>query len=109
MENSIYHGLRVKDGETGEVDISAFREGKDICVTVADNGSGMTDDEIEKMNLSILEAGKEQGYGVRNVNRRLKLLFGVRYGLRYAKNDAGGITVTVRLPGDETAPLEVLP
>lgn len=109
VENSIYHGLRVKDGESGEVAISAFREGKDICVTVADNGSGMTDDEIEKMNLSILETGSEKGYGVRNVNRRLKLLFGVRYGLHYAKNDSGGITVTVRLPGGETVPREELP
>ena len=104
VENSIYHGIRVKDGKSGEITIAAFRGENEVYVTVADNGSGMSDDEIEKMNRSILETGSDSGYGIRNVNRRLKLLFGDGYGLHYSKNETGGVTVTVRLPGNEALP-----
>ncbi len=100
VENSIYHGIRVKDGESGEITITACREENNVLVTVADNGSGMTEEEIEEMNRSIQKTGSESGYGIRNVNRRLKLLFGEEYGLYYSANKSGGITVTVRLPGD---------
>ena len=36
--------------------------------------------------------------GVRNVNKRIELLFGEGYGLNYQKNDSGGVTVVIHLP-----------
>lgn len=101
VENSIYHGIKVKDGESGEITITACRKENDVIVTVADNGNGMTEEEIEEMNRSIQKTGSESGYGIRNVNRRLKLLFGEEYGLYYSANKSGGITVTVHLPGNK--------
>ena len=99
VENSIYHGIRIKDEKSGRIKISAFKKDKEVYVVVADNGTGMTDDEIEKMNCSIQKTDTEIGYGIRNVNRRLVLLFGNQYGLRYSRNELGGITVTIHLPG----------
>lgn len=102
VENSIYHGIRINDGKSGKIRISAFREENYINVLVADNGPGMTDDEIENMNRSLQQTGTEIGYGIRNVNRRLVLLFGSQYGLHYSRNESGGITVTVHLPANPT-------
>lgn len=102
VENSIYHGIRIKDGKSGKIKISAFRKDNDVYVEVEDNGSGMTDNEIEKMNRSIQRTDTEIGYGIRNVNRRLVLLFGSQYGLHYSRNESSGITVTVHLPGTVT-------
>ena len=99
VENSIYHGIKVKDGEKGKIKINAYRRDDDIFVVVADNGIGMSADQIERMNRSITEFDVDSGYGIRNVNKRLKLLFGDEYGLHYEKNDCGGVTVTVHLPG----------
>ena len=50
------------------------------------------------MNRSISEYDENFGYGVRNVNKRIELLFGKQYGLHYEINSMGGITVTIRLP-----------
>ena len=35
---------------------------------------------------------------MRNVNKRIELLFGEGYGLNYQKNDSGGVTVVIHLP-----------
>ena len=65
-----------------------------------DNGQGMSPEDVEEMNRSISEYDENFGYGVRNVNKRIELLFGEQYGLYYQINDEGGITVDIRLPKD---------
>lgn len=98
VENSIYHGIRVKEGFSGTVRISAHTCEKGICVEVADTGKGMDKNQVEEMNNSISEYDENFGYGVRNVNRRIQLTFGSEYGLHYRINDGGGITVEILLP-----------
>lgn len=101
IENSIYHGIKVKEGRKGELRITAYRKEEDIFIIVADNGTGMKEEQIERMNNSISEYDNEFGYGIRNVNRRIEILFGKGYGLHYDKNEMGGVTVTIRLPAHE--------
>ena len=103
VENSIYHGIKVKEGQRGEIRIEAVKHGKDVYVLVSDNGTGMTDEQINEINQCISEYRNDYGYGVKNVNKRIELLFGKGYGLRYEKNKAGGLTVRIRLPGTEEA------
>lgn len=98
VENSIYHGIRVKEGFSGTVRISAHHCEKGICVEVEDTGKGMTKAQVEEMNSSISEYDENFGYGVRNVNRRIQLMFGAEYGLHYRVNEGGGITVEILLP-----------
>ena len=50
------------------------------------------------MNRSISVHDDSFGYGVRNVNKRIELMFGQPYGLRFTANENGGVTVVVRLP-----------
>ena len=96
VENSIYHGLRVKQSK-GFIKITAELEGEDLIVKVIDNGVGMVPDQIKSLNRTLEDNDSSVGYGVRNVHRRIKLFYGNPYGLFYESNEYGGITVNVRL------------
>ncbi|MGN0355672.1 MAG: sensor histidine kinase [Muricoprocola sp.] len=99
VENSIYHGIKAKEDKTGTLFITAKREGADVLITVSDTGMGMTQEKIDEMNLQVAEHDDSFGYGVRNVNKRIELLYGTQYGLHFLKNrTGGGLTVEIRLP-----------
>ncbi|WP_152614291.1 MULTISPECIES: sensor histidine kinase [Robinsoniella] len=98
IENSIYHGLKIKEGKKGKVTIRANQDGEDLIIIMADSGTGMTRDQIDEMNASISQYDETFGYGVRNVNKRIEILYGDGYGLRYSCNEQGGVTVRIRLP-----------
>lgn len=106
VENSIYHGIKIKEGKRGELKISASKTGRDTFIVLEDDGTGMSEEQIRNMNNSISEYDKDFGYGIRNVNKRIEILFGKEYGLHYSKNEAGGVTVTIRLPGVEACKFE---
>jgi two-component system sensor histidine kinase YesM len=97
VENAIYHGIRVKQGNTGRVSIDASLECEDLVVEVSDNGS-VSDSLIGRMNRAIESQDGEFGFGIRNVHQRIRLGFGAAYGLSFMKNREGGLTVSIRLP-----------
>lgn len=98
IENCIYHGIKVKEGRTGDIFVTIRKDGEDAVLSVSDNGEGMTQEQIRQLNERIQTFDEQNGYGVRNVNRRLKIFFGPQYGLTYRKNDGQGITVDIRIP-----------
>lgn len=98
VENSIYHGIKVKQGCSGRVRIEAERAEEGIRIMVSDSGRGMDGEQILEMNQSIFNHDESFGYGVRNVNRRIELMFGEKYGLYYRTNGNGGVTVEILLP-----------
>lgn len=67
--------------------------------SIHDNGPGtntdVINDYLHEKNTSIIDS---QGYGIKNVNQRIKLQFGDLYGLHYETNEIGGVTVIVSLP-----------
>lgn len=101
IENSIYHGIKIKEGRTGRIILKASKREDDVYIEVSDNGTGMKESQIEKMNCSISEYDKDFGYGIRNVNKRIELMFGKEYGLHYQQNSWGGVTVIVHLPSNK--------
>ena len=95
IENAIYHGLdRMVD--EGEIRICVHGDGKDIVITVSDNGLGMTKEQCE----TILKKDRSdsKGIGVKNVNDRLKIYFGDKYGISIDSELDVGTTVTIRIP-----------
>lgn len=100
VENYINHGLRDTQSE-GLLRISGIAEDDAYVLEVEDNGTGMDDEAIAALNASISEFSSESGYGIRNVHKRIEILFGTRYGLRYRQNEEGGVTVSVRLPKED--------
>jgi Predicted signal transduction protein with a C-terminal ATPase domain len=98
VENSINHGINVKEGHMGVIVIRADEQDGCVVIFVEDSGAGMTQEKIDEINGSLSEFEESGGYGVQNVHKRIQLLFGEQYGLYYRKNGLGGITVEIRLP-----------
>ncbi len=98
VENSIYHGIKIKEGKTGKLFLIARREGENVEIVLTDTGAGMNQERIEEMNQKLSEYDETFGYGVRNVNKRIELLYGEEYGLKYFQNEFGGVTVRIKLP-----------
>ena len=102
VENCIYHGIKKKRG-TGKITIRAYRREQNLIIEVSDDGCGMPEeicrkilsDEIESENIS------GSGIGVKNVNERIQLRFGKKYGLSYSSEEGIGTTVTYVLPYNE--------
>lgn len=102
VENCIYHGIKKKRG-TGKITIRAYRREQNLIIEVSDDGCGMPEeicrkilsDEIESENIS------GSGIGVKNVNERIQLRFGKKYGLSYSSEEGVGTTVTYVLPYNE--------
>ena len=108
VENSIYHGMKIKEGKKGILYVSARREDENIRITVSDTGTGMEQVKIDEMNALLTQYDESFGYGVRNVNKRIELLFGKEYGLHYLKNTSEGVTVEILLPYNTEARESIL-
>ena len=98
VENSIYHGIKIKNGLKGEIYLSAIADENKIIVSLSDTGVGMNQEEIDTINNSISIFDESSGYGLRNVNKRIEMAFGREYGLFYRKNEKGQTTVDISLP-----------
>ncbi len=99
VENAIYHGMEFMDGE-GEIKLSVMRKGEDLIIRVSDNGLGMTEDQVQGLFSDEVQvtSTKGSGIGVKNVNERIKLYFGERYGLTIDSEPDEGTTITILLP-----------
>ena len=98
IENAIYHGIQPKEDGKGKVILKIRKDNADVYLSVCDSGTGMSQKEIDEMNQSVRCYDESFGYGVQNVNRRIELMFGTEYGLRFFRNEHGGVTVEIHLP-----------
>lgn len=98
IENAIYHGIdrMVDEGEIKITVKPAADTSDDILITVSDNGVGMTKEQCGKILAK--DRSDSGGIGVKNVNDRLKIYFGEKYGLSIESELDVGTTVTVRIP-----------
>lgn len=87
VENAIYHGIKEKT-EGGLITVSA--QGRTnhlgnqvLIITVEDDGVGISPEKLEEINETLMsgEINEEVGYGIYNVNERIRLYFGEEYGL----------------------------
>lgn len=112
VENSIYHAFELS-AEKGILKISAELTGNHLIITISDNGCGIDDITIEKINHSLLadptshtnnirreDGGSQSGTGIAlaNVNNRIKLYFGDDYGLVIRSTKNMGTDVEITLP-----------
>ena len=81
------------------VDPSAVR-GDRIILTVSDNGVGMEADALARLQEEITRPCKEtsQGFGLANVNERIRMNFGMEYGMTIQSVAGEGTTIQIVIP-----------
>lgn len=98
LENAINYGVRELD-DFGEIIVRGRKEGEEILLSVTDNGMGIPEDEVEFLLTDTERVHKKgSGVGLVNVNNRIKILFGEKYGLHIESELDEGTTVFIRIP-----------
>ena len=90
VENAIYHGIKHRRGR-GMITVSGESENGMITLTVEDNGAGMTPERLEEINRA-LDGNVETatpGYGLFNVNMRIKLYYNQPKGIEIHSDNSG--------------------
>lgn len=94
-ENSILHGiLERRDHQEGIIKLTGRLSDGTIILTLQDNGVGMPEEQVRTI---LTGEQKSHGYGVQNIDRRIKLYCGQEYGLTYYSPHRKGTTVVIRL------------
>lgn len=92
VENAVVHGIMPK-GTGGNIWISVYREEGDIVFNVRDDGVGIVPQKLLK------ERTDQGGYGIQNVDARIKMYFGNKYGVKLENvKDGGGAISVVKIP-----------
>ena len=107
IENAIFHGLERRKDD-GLLTISIEQADEDLHVDISDNGAGIPAEQLIALNKSLSRVsvgaimeepnGKKGGIALKNVCRRIKLLFGERYGIHISSIVGIGTKVEVVLP-----------
>ena len=87
------HGLDVKEEGEKILRLSFFEEAGDVVIRVEDNGMGMEQEQAEK-----LITYQAKGYGLKNVNDRMCILYGEDYAIRILSKVGQGTRVDMRIP-----------
>lgn len=93
VENAIEHGIDEKEDDDKNIFLSFKGKGDVVEITVRDNGKGMEQEKAE-----MLVTYQAKGYGLKNVNDRIRLLYGENYGIRIFSEPGVGTTVVMRFP-----------
>jgi len=101
VENSIYHGLEMKD-EDGIIRLTGFRRQDMLVFDIEDNGCGMTEEQLEQLNERVNDFTTfdqtEGSIGLKNINERIKLQYGNSSGITVLSRLGHGTTVRILLP-----------
>ena len=100
LENAIYYGVGEMDPDDGgTITVRGWRDEGGIGLSVTDNGPGMEEGQAEHvLTDSSIVHRPGSGVGLRNVDTRIRLLFGRDFGLTVVSEQDVGTTVTIRLP-----------
>ncbi|HBF38843.1 MAG TPA: hypothetical protein DDW50_16180 [Firmicutes bacterium] len=106
VENAIYHGIKEKSGSGSIIITGGMADnGRDIRLTVRDNGAGIHPVALNLINRRLDEEipGEKpqtegKGYGIYNVNERIKLYFGPDYGLHFKSEWGQGTEAGILIP-----------
>ncbi|WP_152391898.1 sensor histidine kinase [Paenibacillus guangzhouensis] len=93
VENAIKHGIKQKETGKGLLHVRAWLEKGTVNFAIEDNGPGM-----EQETIDMLLTMQSAGYGLKNVNERLKLRFGAKYGISVQSRLGVGTVLTLVIP-----------
>lgn len=107
VENAIFHGLAEME-EEGIITVRAYRYDEGIQIEISDNGAGIDTTTAQWLNreLHLTEKTHKEGIGLPNVQRRIQLHYGERYGIRFHSTQGQGTTFVISLPDIQDKPWE---
>ncbi|SEA33477.1 two-component system, sensor histidine kinase YesM [Thalassobacillus cyri] len=110
IENAIYHGIKERRGP-GLIDVTAQEKEGKLSILIQDDGAGMSEKQLSEMRQALSEAVErtdnkretrnKKGYGMLNVQARIKLAFGEGYGIYVDSKEKVGTKVEILLPLQE--------
>jgi two-component system sensor histidine kinase YesM len=103
VENAILHGILEKEKPEGTIVLTGWMEAEDIVIQISDDGVGIPPEQIGSI-LSGTGNGGGTNIGVYNTHRRLQVIYGEQYGLKYSSVYGEGTDVEIRIPCRETDP-----
>jgi len=107
VENALYHGIKNKRGG-GKITVKVTRQNRIMTFTVTDTGKGMTPEELEQVEAMLREEIPSaqavsqpggSGFGLRNVDMRIRLYYQKQTGLIFASGPEGtevSFTIPIR-------------
>lgn len=103
VENAIKHGIENIEIENfkGFVEVSVNIENNNFIIRVVDNGKGMPSEMLENIQSNLTNGSDNftrEHIGILNVNERIKLVYGAKYGIHIASVKDKGTIVTICLP-----------
>jgi two-component system sensor histidine kinase YesM len=98
VENAIYHGMKnIRSG--GLIKVLGYVENNLIVFDIIDNGKGMDKQQVKLLNGYINDLNESfKSIGLRNVNKRIKLMYGENYGVTIFSKFEQGTTVKIVFP-----------
>jgi two-component system, sensor histidine kinase YesM len=99
IENSLYHGIKMLRAR-GKITVTGELQNEVIYFHVIDNGIGMDEEELTALRQEIeMPVSKQStGFGLANVNKRIKLNYGNQYGLDIYSKKGEGTEIMIRIP-----------
>lgn len=100
VENSILHGIMEKEEKEGTIVLTGWEEEKGIVILISDDGVGIAPEVLENIlaEKKVTQSGTGTNIAVYNTHRRLQLMYGTEYGLKYSSTPGEGTEVEIRIP-----------
>lgn len=93
VENAIHHGIEEKTDGRCKITVRGWKEDNCVWFMVEDNGVGMEQEVADKI-LTM----ESKGYGVRNVDERIRLCYGEKYAMKVESVVGKGTKMTIHFP-----------
>lgn len=96
VENALYHGIKNRRRK-GLIRLTGRAKNEHVILEVTDDGRGMAEERLDEVRAS-LNDGKTEGFGLRTVHQRIRILFGGEYGLTLESTPDVGTKIIVTIP-----------
>lgn len=99
VENSLYHGIKYKRAK-GNITVTGEMSEGTIHFKVEDDGVGMEQEELDNLRKEIVKPCQDtgKGFGLANVNERIRMNFGAEYGMTIDSEQGRGTCVEIVIP-----------
>ena len=101
VENAIHHGIEEKTDGRGKITVRGWKEDNCVWFMVEDNGVGMEQKVADKI-LTM----ESKGYGVRNVDERIRLCYGEKYAMKVESVVGKGTKMTIHFPAKQLVDIQ---